>query len=464
METKIISVEYDVPGLSSGYCEYSSDQSLLDADIIVFRPQQFYTGTGKTSFGESESYDLQRNSEHWRRELLTALEYGKTVFLILAKYQVASIRTGKTDFKGRTVINYVADYDNYKFLPIPLPSMTAKSGTEMISTGDPVFAVFWKEFGKHLKYECYLNEKVQRPIFVTRTGQKPLGAVFKVEKGYLVLLPLLDYDEDEFLKEDKDGEYSWTKAAIIFGKRFVTAIQNIDKSLRSEAAETPPPAWMKHSDFISSQEAKLLGMIKDKEKEIQRLREEEQALNADLKKEQETKNLLFETGKPLEAAVIRALEILGYSAENYDDGELELDQVITSPEGERFIGECEGKDNSAINVDKFRQLAENIQADLRREDVEKPAIGILFANGFRLTAPIDRQEQFTQKCLFSAKRGTILVQTMDMYPVVRYILETKDQNYMKLCRDAILGSIGHLVQFPDPPTSRLTHPAPSVPT
>ncbi len=413
MERKIISVEYEIPGFSQQYCEYSSDQSLLDADIILFRPQNFYSGSGKASFSESGSYDIQRSSEHWRTELLTALEYGKTVFLALGKYQVASIRTGKTEAKGRTVINYVADYDNYNFLPIVLPSMTAKSGTEMTFTGDPVFAIFWKEFKKHLK-----------------------------------------------LKENKDGEYSWTKVAITFGNKFLATIQDIDKALRSESIRTPPPVWVKDPDFISPQETKLLRMIADKDEEIERLKKHQQALYGDLNREQELKNLLFETGKPLESAVTRALQAIGYSAENYDDGELELDQVIISPEGERFIGECEGKDNSAINIDKFRQLSENIQADLQKKEVDKPAVGILFGNGFRLTPPLDRHEQFTEKCLASARRGTILVQAMDLYPVARYILETKDQSYMKLCRDAITASIGRVVEFPDPPKP-LSKPAPS---
>lgn len=455
MERKIIAVEYEIPGFSGGCYEYYSDQSLLDADIVVFQPLKLGApGGGKASYGESASFRVQQSTSHWRTELSTALEYGKTVFLILGKYEVASVQTGRSDVKGRTVINYVADYDNYQFLPTVLPTMTAKSGAEIVFRGDPVFAIFWKEFKNHLRYECYLNDKVQRPIFVTKTGEKPIGAVFKVKKGHLVLLPLLDYDEGKFLKEEKDGEYHWTKAATIFGDKFVTIVQDIDKSLSSESMETPPPVWVKRPDFVSCQEAKLLKVIGDKGEEIQRLIKEEQTLQADLKKEQQLKNLLFETGKPLEAAVIRALQALGYLAENYDDGELELDQVILSPEGERFIGECEGKDNSAINIDKFRQLSENIQADLQRQDVQKPAIGILFGNGFRLTPPAERKEQFTQKCLASAKRGTVLVRTMDLYPVARYVLETKDQSFMKLCRDAMLAGIGSIVEFPNPPTTK----------
>jgi len=459
MAKKVISVEYQIPGFSQDYHEYSSDQSLLDADVIVFKPEQFYlpSGGGKPSFDESGSFEIQKNARHWQTELLVALEYGKTVFLILGKYQIASIRTGQTEIKGRTHINYVTDYSNYTFLPISLPPMTAKSGAEIVFTGDPVFAIFWKELGKYLKYECYLNQKVPRPIFVTKTGERPIGAVFKVKKGHLVTLPLLEYDEETFLKRHKNGESHWTKEALKFGNTLVSQLLNIDRLLKSEQLATPPPEWVMNSEFLSQRETGLRKAIDNKKEEVQKLKIQEESLQSELRDEQQLKNLLFETGKPLEAAVICALRILGYSAENYNDGELELDQLILSPEGDRFIGECEGKDNSAVNIDKLRQLSENIQADLQKESVDKPAIGILFGNGFRLTAPKDRPTQFTEKCLSSAKRGTVLIQTMDMYPVIRYIQETNDQDYMKQCRDAILAGIGHIVGFPTPPSNSKRH-------
>ena len=369
------------------------------------------------------------------------------MFLIFRRYQIISIDTGKKDFKGAKTITYVTDYSNYKFLPITLPSMTAKGGTEIVFTGDPVFATFFREFKKYLRFECYLNDKVVRPLFVTKTGAKPIGAVFEVGKGHLVLFPLIEYDRDKFIKRKGEQRY-WSKEAVAFGSRFVEIIFDIDTVLRSESTETPPPSWAKDSEYTSPRETDLLRGIDDVRKKRQQLEEEEISLQAKLKKERQLKNLLFETGKPLESAVIIALQVLGYSAENYDDGELELDQVIVSPEGDRFIGECEGKDNAAINIDKFRQLAENIQADLQREEIEKPAIGILFGNGFRLVHPKDRPEQFTQKCLTSAKRDTILVRTADLYPIVRYIQDTKDENYRKACRDSCLASVGRIVEFP----------------
>jgi hypothetical protein len=447
MPREIISVEYEIPGFSDTHFIYSSEQSLLDADVIVFKPMQLSDGTEKPSFTESGSFQLQQSAKHWERELSVALEYGKTIFLILGKYQIGSIRTGQTEIKGRTEINYVRDYSNYEFLPAQLPTMTAKSGTEIAFARDPTFSIFWKELKTHLKYECYFNEKVRRPVFTTKTGERPIGAVFNIGKGHLVSLPLIDYDEEKFVKKRK-GEFYWTKEAIKFGNRVVSILLDIDKSLRSESMATPPPSWIANPDFVSPQERKLLQAIAGLNERIQKIRSEEQSLQADLDRERQLKNLLFETGKSLEAAVMNALKALGYSAENYNDGELELDHVIVSPEGDRFIGECEGKDNSAINIDKFRQLSENIQADLQRENVDKPAIGILFGNGFRLTAPEDRQDQFTQKCLSSARRGTILVRTMDLYPVVRYIRETNDQGYVRLCRDAVLASLGRVVEFP----------------
>lgn len=173
-----------------------------------------------------------------------------------------------------------------------------------------------------------------------------------------------------------------------------------------------------------------------------------------LKKDQSVvlKDLLFEKGKRFENAIKMALEILGYKAENYNDGNLELDHVIISPEGERFIGEAEGKDTSAINIDKFRQLSVNIQEDLQRDEIEAPAIGILFGNGFRLTKPSERLEQFTTKCMNTVKSSNcILIKSTDLFYVAKYIQEFGDTKFANSCRDNIKNSIGKIVEFPGLP-------------
>jgi hypothetical protein len=448
MARTIISIEYQIPGFSDVHYHYSSDQSLLDADVIVFQPIEFYEPHGKPSYDESASFTLKQATRHWKLELSTALEYGKTIFLIFRKFQNASFRTGNKEFKGARTIIYTEDYDNYRFLPLQLPPIVAKGGSGIVFKGNPVFATFWKEFRGHLKFESYLDIEIKDALFVTKTGERPIGAIFNVGKGKLVLLPPIDYDEDKFTKTGKGEEVHWTEEAIQFGSRLVEVFCGIDEALRANSGRTPPPAWVNDPEFVSAKEAEITVNIDTTAGQIESLIEKKGLLSSELEKETQLKDLLFETGRPLEAAVIMAFRVLGYSAEGYDDGELRLDQVIMSPDGERFIGECEGKDSVAINIDKYRQLEENIQTDLQKDDVQKPATGILFGNGFRLTPPEKRAEQFTQKCLASAKRGTILIRTMDLYPIVRYIQQSHDEKYAKRCRDAIAAGTGGIVQFP----------------
>lgn len=123
--------------------------------------------------------------------------------------------------------------------------------------------------------------------------------------------------------------------------------------------------------------------------------------------------------------------------------------MIISPEGDRFIGESEGKDNTAINVDKFRQLSSNIQEDAQRSEINTPAIGILFGNGYRLTQPEKRAEQFTEKCINLAQKfNHILIRTSDLFHAAKLIKDHKDDTLAESCRNAIKNSCGKIVEFP----------------
>jgi hypothetical protein len=55
-------------------------------------------------------------------------------------------------------------------------------------------------------------------------------------------------------------------------------------------------------------------------------------------------SLLYEAGKPLERAVLRALKALGFKATPFTEDGSEFDAVFSAPEG-RFIGEVEGKND-----------------------------------------------------------------------------------------------------------------------
>ena len=459
MANRIITISYEIPGFSDLLESYRSEKSLLDADIILFESDfspydRDYPSTysGKTVYSKDSSFQLREDTIHWQRELSMALQHGKTVFVIFGKYKECFLHTGQktTSGTGRNAktTNHVESYNNFKFLPVDLPSIIPGVGEEIVFKGTPEFATLWKELEDYIGYESYLDGHITYPTFVTKTGAKPVGGVFKVGKGHLVLLPPIRYSHDEFIYY-KGEEVYWKKEAIQFGKRLVQLLVDIDKELIGAVGATPPPSWVAASQFRLKSESSLQQKISKISDKIEDLTDKRTTLSNELLSEQALKRLLYEKGKSLEAAVTDALQILGYSAKNYDDGELELDQVIMSPEGGRFIGECEGKDKAAVNIDKFRQLESNIQEDLEKDEISEAAIGILFGNGFRMTSPEEREPQFTEKCIKNARRlGTILITTPDLYRAAKYIKESGDSKFATECRRAITESRGALVEFP----------------
>jgi len=74
MAQKIISIGFDVPGFSECFKPYSSDQSLLDADIIIFEPdfssyEHYEWYRDKPSYGEHVSFRIQEDTHHWHKEI-----------------------------------------------------------------------------------------------------------------------------------------------------------------------------------------------------------------------------------------------------------------------------------------------------------------------------------------------------------------------------------------------------------
>ncbi len=467
MNKKIITISYELPGHSDLCRDYSTNQSLLDADIILFEPNfdSYNLDTpnacycGKPCYDKDDSFRLQEDTNHWKKELSTALKSGKTVFVFFKQFKEFYIHTGEQKFSGTgrnaRATNIVTSYHNYNFFPFDIPTMVPKEGKEMVFVGQPVFSIFWEEFKDYLKYESYFDSKVDSPIFFTKTGERTTGAIFKVGVGNLVLLPCLDYNESKFIKYDPKKKQSfWTEEATRFGTKLLNTLIDIDKELRKGGQKTPSPEWLNEQEFELTEERHLSMEIEKKAQQIDTLIAQKNELGKKFDESGRLKDLLFEKGKILEVAIIAALEILGYKAENYNDGDLELDQVIFSPEGDRFIGEAEGKDSSAVNIDKFRQLTFNIQEDLQRKEVDNQAIGILFGNGYRLIKPSERYEQFTAKCISAAKSNScILVRTNDLFKVAKYIKESSNKDFAKNCRDAIKNSTGKICIFPDIPAS-----------
>lgn len=87
---RIFTVAFELPGDEFEYVPFDSDQSLLDADIVLFEvgfgshvAMEEYQG--ERLFGHSVSVRVVQNLQHWRAELAAATNAGKLVIIYLTK-------------------------------------------------------------------------------------------------------------------------------------------------------------------------------------------------------------------------------------------------------------------------------------------------------------------------------------------------------------------------------------------
>ena len=459
---KIFTIGFELPEDDFQNIPFDSNQSLLDADIILYKAGfgDHYASKdyqGKPLFDNYESVRVAQNLQHWRSELVTATNAAKLVIVFLAKPLDYFRYTGEQRFSGtgRSLVrtDLVTQVESYTAVP-NITSVEPKSGREVRLTKEGSYlAPYWKEFEEYSEYEAFIKGKFSHVLLKTKTGNKIVAAAVK-SKGLLFFLPPLRYNEDKFVKyNSKKNEEYWTTEAIKFSKNLAAVLAALSNSILSSRLITPPPLWALDSVYTTQEEGALHREITKVSKKISKLQKQRTELEERFNEAGLIRALLYEQGKPLERAVRDALTLLGFSAVSYTESDSEFDVIFQSPEG-RCLGEIEGKDNKAVNIDKFSQLERNLHEDFAREDVTEYAKGVLFGNAKRLKPPTDRGEAFTSKCITAAKRvGFALVRTQDFFEPIRYLRSTPDPEYAKICRNAIFETEGDIVAFPTVPIS-----------
>lgn len=470
-QKKILTIGFELASDEVTHSKFDSDISLLDWDIILFKPviNEFLHGVGtyqgKPSLSDSWSFKLKERVEHWRREINSAVESGKTVIAFLSDLTEVCVDTGKREYSGtgrnRQTNRIVEIYNNYQAIPAKLcPIKTKGSEIKLAHKGAEAISSYWQEFSDISNYKVVLNVDKVPSCLLTKHGDKSVGVIYRSKNsfGALILLPDIDFYPDKFFEEHDPiisqwgGKVEWSQEAERFAFRFVKSVVAIDQTIKKVGELTPEPEWSKLPEFSLNKESKIAAELLKTEERIEQLQSKKESLVTEFKDAVRLRNLLFEKGKPLEYAILDALKILGFEVSQYDDGKSEFDAVFESKEG-RLIGEAEGKDSKAINIEKLRQLALNIHEDLERESVESPAKAVLFGNAYRLLPIAERGEPFTSKCLSaSATNSTALIFTPDLFVVAQYLANNPNTRYATSCRKAILNTVGR-VKFPCLPTS-----------
>ena len=465
MSKKILTIGFELASDVADIEQFVSKVSLLDWDIILFKPSIRHflryggdTYNGKPCLSDDDSFKVRESCEHWRRELKQAIDTGKTVIVFLSTVQEIFIATGSHEYSGtgrnRAKTRHVAAYSNYYSLPVSQDLVTATGrAMKLTSIGEKLLAPYWDKFQSVSEYNVFLSPETKGVCLTTKSGDKPVGAILssKNSSGSLVLLPDIDFKSDNFIViEEKTGRERWTPAARQFAAQLVGAVVALDKALHSSAEVTPEPDWATDLTYSLAIERTLRSDLLDAERKVEEAQRRKEAIQERLKDAARLRALLYEKGKPLEGAIIEALRLLGFEAAQYKENDSEFDVVFNCAEG-RLLGEAEGKDTKPVTVDKLRQLAMNIHEDLQREEVNSPAKGVLFGNGYRLSPPENRNTQFTEKCIAASQSSsTALLATSDLYTAARYLSDQADEAYAKLCRAVILAGVGPTT-LPPPP-------------
>lgn len=462
--TKVLPVNVNIPGYGDEINSLSSRKSIADFDISIISTalNKWDYGYGDIDYsddtktlGVEGSRRFTTDTQHWKESIKASLDTGEVVFITLAEKEDLVVVDGSTRTSAKSIQYNSHHGSNYDFLPLALTGLVSAHGDfDAFRKSSDIKSIFLipENIQDYFSYKVTLDQDSYEVIYENKNRTKMFAGYKKVGKGYAVILPDFNFNLEKLTDYDDNDEAIWTKEALTLGKIFIAYLQKIKKYLMSGEEKTPAPDWVKDEKYKTETEKGVLIKVQNANEKIKKLHDSLDKLAEKLEQETVLKGLLYETGKPLESAVIKALEILGYLAEGYDDGTLELDQVIVSPEKERFIGECEGKDSKAINVTKFRQLNDSLAADFERDEVQEKARGIIFGNPSRLLPPQDREEWFTQKAITGAMRESVaLVKTPDLYTIAKHIQDRDDKDFAEKCRKEISKSKGGVVDFPKIP-------------
>jgi len=121
-----------------------SKRSLLDGDIIFFCPElslsSYEDFQGKPCLSDAASFQAKETISHWRQQILSAFDAGKTIVVMLCEYQEFYVDTGQRSYSGtgrsRVTHRHVDVANNYSMIPIAFKSITNAIGERVVKEKD----------------------------------------------------------------------------------------------------------------------------------------------------------------------------------------------------------------------------------------------------------------------------------------------------------------------------------------
>ncbi len=402
MVKSIVSVWNRIKEISN--YDYNDKWSLRDFDISIFWLSHFQ----------------KRNPSHWAKEIKDFLNIWKNIYFIV-------------DGIPRDLIYLIPWLPEYPFI---------ESNWKKVKFLDKKFTIKKNILEWYVWYFTQLTTHKTKFLYVTDDWQQILWFCKWYYNWNIFFMPKINISSWSTIEENER-----------LRKEFISMICDFDKILSpNNIDEIIPERVEKNEEFKTNNMKNIEKEIEKSNLEIQKLQKNIDDMKLEIKEEKKLQNLICGTWKPLENAVIKALELLWYKVRNYNDWVLEIDQVIETTEWKIFIWECKWKEWNVDIID-FRQLYESKDRFYELESVTEVPWWILFWNTERLKPLEERKlDSFTKKALDSAKASNIiLVKTPDLFFAVKYIIDNPDdEEFKEKCREAIETSQWKIVEFPKP--------------
>ncbi|HFF5441229.1 TPA: hypothetical protein ACGDVI_002895, partial [Acinetobacter baumannii] len=261
---KILTIGFSLCGEDSETCEFDSETSLLDWDIIliqpdishyIYRSREYFQD--KISLSDHDSFKLKSQTEHWKREIKLAIDHGKIVICFLDKLQELFIATGEKQYSGtgknRQTTRIVTSYSNYNILPLNINLINAKGKEiKLAPKKSEVISTYWTSFSEKSSYQVIIEGRVT-PCLQTKHGDKTVGFIVNSNNsnGALIGLPNIDFSDETFF-DDETGE--WTIEAQQFSHNFIKQIIGLEKAFKQDSNLTVEPDWAKNDEYKLSSE------------------------------------------------------------------------------------------------------------------------------------------------------------------------------------------------------------------
>ena len=416
MRIKILSVDkflkHDLINRSS----FESSPSFSDFDAIIIDPgplsfsllrspsTHLNDGSYFTDCNRDGGYgkNLIARFEKRKNEIEKLLEISQGILICyLRKKRESLILKTKRGFKYLDCYSWLPDYSG-EDMTISISSsvhIKEQEGTEIsfIKQLHP-FSKYFYAFKDKIRFESILE--IREPlseytkIIAENKVQENISCEININGGKIILIPPLMLDNPEI------------EAGVL-----LSCIGEIMEF----GYESPLPSWVK--EYSLPNETEDVEIIVQLDEEIKRLNLEKQKYEDKQKYISKFKGLLYEKGKrALEPLVRDAFRLIGFKVFEPEEYTEEYDLYIKENEI-TIIGEIEGKDNSPLDVDKYRQLLDYIEQESTKGVSCK---GILIGNAFKDIDPAERKNQFSSHAIKGCERQKFcMITTHQLFDIVK---------------------------------------------